>query len=240
MVCAEGRTVLRDDALVTHPGPAPHLQDHEWRAAWHDGPCVMRRRDSQTAVLADRWAAEYETETGHTVYFVSDGDYTYAYDIEGERLVCVYGGSGEPQGRRDTGRQRAYPPVPNGDEKGHAIAHSMGGGLDINLIPQKARMNHSREWRSIERLAADHPGTPVAVRLKYDDDSSRPSTIEYAYEHPDRGLVRAEFDNRTGALSREQATRAPREARSASRSGRGPGQRGGPDADRSGRSEERP
>jgi DNA/RNA non-specific endonuclease len=164
----------------------------------------MRDPDSGLEALAARWAAEYEARTGHAVHYVRDGGYTFLYDIEGGRPVGAYGHSGQARAPRDATRQRGAPAVRDGDEKGHAIAHRMGGGLDLNLFSQSRRLNHSREWTAIERSSAANPGTPVAIRMHYDDASDRPSTIEYAHVHPERGPIIAEFDNRTGTLVRER------------------------------------
>jgi hypothetical protein len=50
---------------------------------------------------------------------------------------------------------RGFPLPPNTPAviRGHLVAHSIGGGTDINLIPQDARLNLSGGWRSLERIA---------------------------------------------------------------------------------------
>ena len=86
--------------------------------------------------LSEDWAAEYERQTGNDLVVVKLGTYAYVFDIEGERLVCATGCSTAPDGPRDASRQRGHPPAPRGDHKGHVFAHSMGGGMDINIVPQ--------------------------------------------------------------------------------------------------------
>jgi DNA/RNA non-specific endonuclease len=83
-----------------------------------------------------------------------------------------------------------------GDHKGHVIAHSMGGSMDMNIINQAASVNLGKQWRAIETLAAENPGTAVAIHLTYDDDSSdRPAGFEYGYDDPSSGFQVEQFDN---------------------------------------------
>ena len=165
--------------------------------------------DTSTKSLVDRWAREYSERTGRIVYEIEDHGYTYVFDIEGGRVVCVSGRSHPPAAPRDSARQRGAPPPKPGDHRGHLIAHSMGGGLDINLIHQNGRLNVSKAWREIERQAVEHPGTAVAVHLQYCGDSDRPFAIEYAHEDPERGLVVDRFAN-TRDPARSEAVPAPR------------------------------
>jgi hypothetical protein len=174
--------------------------------------------DASTKALVDRWAREYSQRTGRVLYEIEDHGYTYVYDVEGSRVVCVSGRSQKPTASRDITRQRGSPPPGPGDHRGHIIAHSIGGGMDINLIKQNARLNTSSAWREIERHAAEHPSTAVAIHLQYRGDSDRPFAIEYAHEDPDRGLVVDRFANpldrpRTadGAMSGPQAPSPRRE-----------------------------
>jgi len=58
-------------------------------------------------------------------------------------------------------------------DRGHFVAHTSGGGLDLNLFPQAIGLNRGltdkgRRWRSMERYAAHHAGTPLFVRPVYD------------------------------------------------------------------------
>ena len=41
-----------------------------------------------------------------------------------------------------------------------------------------------------------NPGTAVALHLIYDDDSDRPATFEYGFDHPQLGFHLHRFDNR--------------------------------------------
>jgi hypothetical protein len=75
-----------------------------------------------------------------------------------------------------------------GRDRGHLVAHTLGGGLDLNLVPQSSALNRGRSeegrrWRALEREAAASPGTPLFVRPIYADATWSPSEFEY-------GLVR--------------------------------------------------
>jgi hypothetical protein len=145
--------------------------------------------------LAEKWSANYERQTGNQLCDVELGACTYTFDTAAVRLVCVRGRSTTPVGSRDASRQKGHPRAPKGDHKGHLIAHSMGGGLDINLVNQSAKVNLGKQWRDIERLAAKNPGTAVAVHMIYEDDSDRPAAFEYGYDHPESGFQVENFGN---------------------------------------------
>jgi hypothetical protein len=71
----------------------------------------------------------------------------------------------------------------------------IGGGTDINLVPQDATLNVSAGWRRLERFAQSHPGAFVAVEVIYDDQSQTPARFVYLvaenrlleYEHFENG-----------------------------------------------------
>lgn len=106
-----------------------------------------------------------------------------------DRVVAVWGLSRqEPASTRDRARMADYQrgvwsDTYPGDDRGHFFAHTMGGGLDINLFPQLASVNRGGLWRKLEREAAEHPGTFCFIRPIYAGTSWRPSQIEY-------GLIR--------------------------------------------------
>lgn len=77
-----------------------------------------------------------------------------------DRVVAVWGRSGSaPASSRDKSRasgllRRVWAGrFPNSD-RGHFFAHTMGGGLDINLFPQDSRLNRGGFWRKMERYCA--------------------------------------------------------------------------------------
>jgi len=161
--------------------------------------------DMRVRALVDMWCRDYSARTGLNLHEVEQNGFTYVYDIESGRPVCVYGRSRSPSATRDTTRQRGTPLARTTDDRGHIIAHSMGGGMDINMIGQDRTINRGSDWRAIERRAAANPGTPVAVRLRYQGNADRPSRIDYAYEDAD-GLTVARFDNDRGLKIHERHT----------------------------------
>lgn len=69
-------------------------------------------------------------------------------------------------------------------DRGHFMSHTQGGGLDVNLFPQRADINQGRsslgrEYRAMERRCATRPGVFCFNRPIYDDDSWVPSELEY-------------------------------------------------------------
>jgi DNA/RNA non-specific endonuclease len=156
-------------------------------------------------LLVDRWAAEYaavtswvpeivEIELGTFVYLFDAAPTSSGADGGGDdRVVVVWGVSSTPAARRDRGRLAGFIPVPGSwsgrdRDRGHLIAHALGGGLDLNLVPQSSALNRGRSsegrrWRALEREAAASPGAPLFVRPIYGDATWAPSEFEY-------GLVR--------------------------------------------------
>lgn len=150
----------------------------------------------ECAKIASYWGAAYERQSGNEIVCVDLGTLTYGFDITAERLVYVTGKTGSPE-VRDRSRQQGSPrPSEKDDEKGHVIATSLGGGMDINLIPQARSVNRGKgsQWASTERELAKRPGSAVAIQLVYSDDSQRPASFEFGYE-TDSGLQVEHIDN---------------------------------------------
>jgi hypothetical protein len=85
--------------------------------------------------------------------------------------------------------------------KGHFIAASMGGAIDINLFPQVEHINLGRSaegkrYREMERYVTSHPGTFVFSRPVYKDFSVCPFTIEYGYCDNNMRFVTETFTNK--------------------------------------------
>ena len=69
-------------------------------------------------------------------------------------------------------------------DRGHFIAHSLGGGLYINIFPQPAVLNRGwsedgKLFRSMERYCKTHPGTYCFARALYAGQSAHPAVIEF-------------------------------------------------------------
>lgn len=111
-----------------------------------------------------------------------------------DRVVAVWGTSRyEPSKTRDKGRIKgfladAWSRFHPGYDRGHFFAHTMGGGLDINLFPQSAKINRGRDWREMETYCASNPGTFCFVRPIYMNNTWRPARLEYGIFKMETGL----------------------------------------------------
>jgi len=121
----------------------------------------------------------------------SGSTFTYLFDLALARIVVACGIPIAPTHKRDSGRQKGYPKPQKGFVKGHLIAHSFGGGMDINFIPQLGRMNGGA-FRKIEKLAQKNALENVKsfyfVRAFYNDDSSVPYKLEQCLVYPSGNL----------------------------------------------------
>jgi len=107
-----------------------------------------------------------------------------------DRVVVVYGRSQGSKGKRDASRMRGF--LGGGlkiDEKGsmdkgHFVGHGLGGGLDVNLFPQKTDVNRywsesGKVYGKMERYCRDHLDTFFFSRPIYSDETWVPSALEY-------------------------------------------------------------
>ena len=148
-------------------------------------------------VLPPIWSAAYKTKGGSLAEVTLGGDrgdqgaFTYLFDVQPNgsatdgRVIGAWGISkSEAAGTRDKARIAG---LGGGDwslhhpgrDRGHIFAHTMGGGMDINLFPQLSSVNRAGEWRRMERYAAAHPGTFCFVRPIYRNASWTPAQVEY-------------------------------------------------------------
>lgn len=168
--------------------------------------------------LPYRWIDAYREMSKHepNVLEVPDRGFTFLFDLACEvhpaddptsphdRVVAAYGISKAPEAKRDASRMRGFGAKGTlsrrGLDKGHLMAHSMGGSLDINLIPQRAEVNRGRSpegrrFREMERYAAAHPGTFVFCRPIYGDETWVPHALEYGVLLPEARLWVERFPN---------------------------------------------
>jgi hypothetical protein len=160
--------------------------------------------------LTDTWIADYRAATpGETdICEIQIGELTYVYDHVNERVIGAHGHSVETHEPRDASRMAGHPSynhegVPATD-RGHIISHKAGGGTDINLLAQDHKLNIGGEWRSLERYAANNPGTFMAVQMHYDGASQRPSAFTFGLER-DGAFESHDFHNGTEAAAYVQA-----------------------------------
>ena len=149
--------------------------------------------------------------------YMPDTRVTYLYDMGNDndtefRVIAAYGYSQPATTDRDSSRMRAWlgptdqyaeavlsPTVKY--DKGHFIAHSLGGGFDMNLFLQKREINRGwsdegKIFRSMENYAKDNVGTLVFSRPLYDNGSGHPYAIEYGVFKQDGTLWLDRFENR--------------------------------------------
>jgi hypothetical protein len=139
--------------------------------------------------LIELWLTEYHrgTPDAEVVETQSQG-FSYLFDIAHERLIAAWGTSnGRNPEARDAARMAGHP-LSAGREyhRGHAIAHTLGGGTDINLVPQLAKINIGA-FRPLEKRAVATPGSFYFTYWSYFSsatDTQLPSGV-------DQGLLRA-------------------------------------------------
>jgi hypothetical protein len=170
-----------------------------------------------TQTLVDAWIDHYHDMVAHRPYIldVPDRGFNFLFDLTlanhdkndparpDDRVVAACGVSQSAGGKRDASRIRGFGPIgrtTGATDKGHLMAHSMGGSLDINVFPQRPEVNRGRtaegkRYRAMERYAAQHPGTFVFSRLIYGDDSWVPHALEYGILLPDPKLWVERFPN---------------------------------------------
>jgi hypothetical protein len=167
------------------------------------------------SALEDAWLSAYWAACTHesNVLKFEDAGFLFLFDqtsatgsVTEDRLVAGYGVSSSPNKGRDAGRMRGFLggrleiPGKGVFDKGHVLAHGMGGGLDANLFPQRPELNRGRSpagkiYRRMERYAATHPGTFAFSRLWYSDSSWVPSALEYGILMPEGQFWVEQFAN---------------------------------------------
>jgi hypothetical protein len=98
----------------------------------------------------------------------SVSDFSYLFDVSGERLLAAFGiSNGRFGGARDASRMAGHP-LSAGPlyHRGHAIPHTLGGPTDINLVPQRGSVNIG-PFRKLERAAVATPGALYFTYWEY-------------------------------------------------------------------------
>jgi hypothetical protein len=132
------------------------------------------------------------------------GEVPHNQTIE-DRVVAVIGTSGRAEERRNAshiGEQTSSTDdvaVAERD-RGHFMAHCIGGGLDVNVFSQERRLNRGwspqgKLYRQMETYCYDQPGTFCFSRPVYVDVSSVPRWLEFGLLKADQTLWVEVFDN---------------------------------------------
>ncbi|HEY1045770.1 MAG TPA: hypothetical protein VGF79_04980 [Bacteroidia bacterium] len=170
------------------------------------------------------WINDYKTQCNRLTDIGSmyNGSFEYIYDdcesllrkgvinddsIE-SRMLAVTGTSSPKISKRDDYRLKGWLGKTEtifGKEwdKGHFIAHSIGGAIDsieINVFPQKRALNRGwseegKIFRKMETYCFENPDTYCFTRPIYSDQSSRPSFLEFGILKHDKTLWTETFNN---------------------------------------------
>lgn len=158
---------------------------------------------------------------------IKRGPFEYVYDDYGileaqglvpshptmeARLVVAIGRSAPRKPKRDDSRLRGWSGRTLKDvyslgwDRGHFIAHSMGGvvdGSEVNVFVQRRSLNRGwksnpggRLYRKMEDYCAARTGTFCFSRPIYHDETAKPSFVEFGILRSDRELWVERFDNR--------------------------------------------
>ena len=154
------------------------------------------------------WSPEIlEIALGSLVYLFDEAPAQRAGDtgVSDARVVGVWGRPATGRRPRDRSRQQSFLPDSRrwsraGFDRGHFVAHSLGGGMDINFFPQAADVNRGRSragrrWRELERRAGGSARTLVLVRPVYDAETWVPRWLDFGVVLGDELEIET-FDNK--------------------------------------------
>jgi hypothetical protein len=122
-----------------------------------------------------------------------------------DRVVAVIGTSSRADAARDPSRMRGWAEpteefLGGERDKGHFMAHCIGGGLDVNVFSQERRLNRGwsaqgKIYRQMENYCYEQPGTLCFSRPIYADGSNVPRWLEFGCLKADQTLWVEIFDN---------------------------------------------
>jgi hypothetical protein len=139
--------------------------------------------------LVDIWVEDYTRSVkGSQIVETTVDNFSYLFDIKEQRLIAAWGISrGRHGGKRDASRMAGHPQSAGERyHRGHAIAHTLGGGTDINLVAQLGSVNIG-PFRALEREAVNTPGVLYFTYWSYGpSDSQTPIAVQQGLLCPGR------------------------------------------------------
>lgn len=177
--------------------------------------------------LSSAWIASYKSQTIRktNINEMFFSGFSVLVDLEGSdhcdgrgpqppgvypRTIVAYGVSKPSKKSRDNDDQRlkgmepTAPELGTGRDKGHFIAHSIGGEVlaaETNIFTQRRDLNRGwsaagKAFRQMERMAAKNAGTAFFHRAIYTCELDVPDYLEVGVVRPDNTLWTEVFDNR--------------------------------------------
>jgi hypothetical protein len=164
------------------------------------------KRDFLIETLPNEWHDQYllmtQRKTNLCRYFFKDFEYIYDdyaslensgivpySDVIESRVVGVLGFSRVESVKRDASRLKGWVGptekyLGKNTDKGHFIAHAIGGGLEVNIFAQRRDINRGwsergKIFRSMEKYCFNYPGTFCFNRPIYSDETSRPVSFDF-------------------------------------------------------------
>ncbi len=154
--------------------------------------------------LIPRWCSDYRftnprAQLVATTLTERGTWFTYVFDLERSRVVVA---CGVPIAWREKRRASRIAGSPLADsakyDRGHMMAHYLGGGEDINLVPQLSKMNRG-EFRKVEEMAREETlknhECLYFVRCIYNSSTQLPTHIEQCLILPPRVLGYKQYPN---------------------------------------------
>jgi hypothetical protein len=160
--------------------------------------------------LPYQWASLYNKLSPQpaNIHRIKISSYEYLFDYSSElvtlgkargnemvedRLVAVHGKTQSAKSKRKDSILHRQPlgPIEYIEphqraryDRGHFIAHTLGGDLNINIFPQVTEINRGwsndgKLYRSMERYCQKNPGTYCFSRPFYSGQSGHPFAIEF-------------------------------------------------------------
>lgn len=173
--------------------------------AWLDQYIAAAQRP--TNVMQFRHGS-FEFVYDHYAALEATGEAQYDPTAE-SRLVAVCGVSAPRQAARDDYRLRGWVgptgrSFGTGWDKGHFIAHSIGGvvdGVEANVFVQRRDLNRGwsaagKRFRAMESYCVLNPGTFCFSRPLYADGTAKPSALEFGVLRGPEDFWVECFDNR--------------------------------------------